>query len=45
MRTVAGGAHRPGDVPASPKIRFTEDTVEMKLGDGRAQSPPKLGGD
>jgi hypothetical protein len=27
-------AHNPGALPLAPKARFTEDTVEMKLGDG-----------
>ncbi len=35
-------AHKPGDVPASPKLRFTEDTVEKKLGEGLWQTAGKL---
>jgi hypothetical protein len=27
-------AHKPGDLPVSPAVKFTEDTVEMKLGEG-----------
>ena len=27
-------AHSPGELPASPKVRFTEDTEEIKLGEG-----------
>ena len=27
-------AHAPGTLKATPNVRFTEDTVEMKLGDG-----------
>ena len=35
-------AHKPGDVPASPKLRFTEDTVEIKLGEGLWKTAGKL---
>jgi hypothetical protein len=35
-------AHKPGDLPASPKLRFTEDTVEMKLGEGLWKTAGKL---
>src|SRR5437773_1541996 len=35
-------AHQPGDVPAAPKLRFTEDTVEMKLGEGLWKTAGKL---
>jgi hypothetical protein len=35
-------AHQPADVPASPKLRFTEDTVEMKLGEGLWKTAGKL---
>jgi hypothetical protein len=31
---TALAAHKPGDLPVSPNVRFTEDTMEMKLGDG-----------
>jgi hypothetical protein len=27
-------AHTPNAVPLAPKVRFTEDTVDMKIGDG-----------
>ena len=27
-------AHSPGQLPVSPKVRFTEDTEELKLGEG-----------
>jgi len=30
-------AHKPGDVPVAPKARFTENTVEVKLGGGPRQ--------
>jgi len=35
-------AHKPGDVPASPSLRFTEDTVDMKLGEGLWKTAGKL---
>jgi hypothetical protein len=35
-------AHRPGDLPVSPTVKFTEDTVEMKLGEGLWKSATKL---
>ncbi|HTY63145.1 MAG TPA: hypothetical protein VMG30_12925 [Acidobacteriota bacterium] len=31
-------AHKPGDVPVAPKARFTENTVEVKLGGGPLES-------
>jgi len=34
--------HKPGDVPVSPKIRVTEDTVEIKLGEGLWKTAGKL---
>ena len=35
-------AHKPGALPVSPKVRFTEDTVEMKLGEGLWKNVSKL---
>lgn len=36
-------AHRPGDLAASSSVRFTEDTVERKLGDGLWKNVSGLG--
>src|SRR5678816_2006688 len=35
-------AHAPGTLPLAPKVRFTEDTVETKLGDGLWKSASKI---
>jgi hypothetical protein len=35
-------AHRPGDLPVSDKARFTENTVDMKLGEGIWKTASKL---
>jgi len=35
-------AHRPGDVPVSEKVRFTENTVDAKLGEGIWKTASKL---
>jgi hypothetical protein len=36
-------SHTPGGLPVSPTMRFTEDTVEMKLGEGLWKQASKLG--
>jgi hypothetical protein len=36
--------HNPGTLPLSDKVRFTEDTVEMKLGDGLWKNASKIRG-
>jgi len=36
--------HNPGTLPLSDKVRFTEDTVEMKLGDGLWKQASKIRG-
>jgi len=35
-------AHSPSTLPLSDKVRFTEDTVEMKLGDGLWKNASKI---
>ena len=35
-------AHAPGTLPLAPKARFTEDTVEMKLGEGLWKGASKI---
>jgi hypothetical protein len=35
-------AHKPGDVPVSEKVRFTENTVDAKLGEGIWKTASKL---
>jgi hypothetical protein len=35
-------AHKPGNLPVSDKVRFTENTVDMKLGDGIWKTASKL---
>jgi hypothetical protein len=35
-------AHNPGVLPLSPKVRFTEDTVDMKLGEGLWKGASKI---
>ncbi|HEX4998497.1 MAG TPA: hypothetical protein VFY29_09730 [Terriglobia bacterium] len=35
-------AHKPGNLAVSDKVRFTEDTVEMKLGEGLWKTASKL---
>jgi hypothetical protein len=35
--------HNPGTLPLSDKVRFTEDTVEMKLGEGLWKDASKIG--
>jgi len=37
-------AHKPGDLPLSDKVRFTEDTIEMKVGEGLWKTASKLTG-
>lgn len=37
-------AHNPGALPLSGKVRFTEDTVEMKLGEGLWKGASKIRG-
>jgi hypothetical protein len=37
-------AHNPAAAPVAPKVRFTEDTVEMRLGEGLWKNASKLGG-
>jgi hypothetical protein len=34
--------HKPSDLPTSDKVRFTEDTVEMKVGEGLWKTASKL---
>ena len=36
--------HNPGTLPVSDKVRFTEDTVDMKLGDGLWKNASKITG-
>lgn len=36
-------AHHPGALPLSGKVRFTEDSVEMRLGDGLWKDVSRLG--
>ena len=36
--------HKPGDLPLSDKVRFTEDTIEMKVGEGLWKTASKLTG-
>ena len=36
-------AHNPGALPLGDKVKFTEDTVEMRLGDGLWKSAKSLG--
>jgi len=36
--------HNPRTLPLSPKVRFTEDTVDMKLGDGLWKNASKIRG-
>src|SRR6188768_76297 len=35
-------AHKPGDVQTSPKLRYTEDTLDIKLGEGLWKTAGKL---
>src|SRR6186713_533631 len=35
-------AHKPADVPVFPKVRFTEDTVDIQLGEGLWKTAGKL---
>jgi hypothetical protein len=35
-------AHNPAALPVAPKVRFTEDTVEMKLGEGLWRNASKI---
>jgi hypothetical protein len=35
-------AHKPAALPLAPKVRFTEDTVEMKLGEGLWKNASKI---
>ena len=35
-------AHKPGDLPVAPTVKFTEDTVEIKLGEGLWKSATRL---
>ena len=35
-------SHAPGTLPLGPKVRFTEDTVEMKLGEGLWKGASKI---
>ncbi len=35
-------AHNPAAAPTAPKVRFTEDTVEMKLGEGLWKNASKI---
>jgi hypothetical protein len=35
-------AHSPGALPVAPKVRFTEDTVDMKLGEGLWKNASKI---
>ncbi len=37
-------AHNPAAAPTAPKVRFTEDTVEMKLGEGLWKNASKVTG-
>lgn len=37
-------AHNPSALPLAPNVRFTEDTVEMKLGEGLWKSASRLRG-
>jgi hypothetical protein len=37
-------AHNPGALPVSDKVRFTEDTVDMKLGEGLWKNASKIRG-
>jgi hypothetical protein len=37
-------AHKPGDAPVAAKVRFTEDSVEMKLGEGLWKNASKIAG-
>ena len=39
---TALSAHKPEDVPEVPNLRFTEDTMEMKLGEGLWKTAGKL---
>jgi hypothetical protein len=38
----AMAAHQPGALPLSGKVRFTEDTVDMKVGDGLWKGASKI---
>jgi len=35
-------AHNPGALPVGPKVRFTEDTAEMRLGEGLWKNASKI---
>ena len=35
-------AHTPNTLPVAPKVRFTEDTVDMKIGDGLWKGASKI---